>query len=135
MIRRPPRSTLFPYTTLFRSLAVGVEQLEAEQAHRYVMYGVGDAVLAPPEHDLLERAQLPGGRVERDDLTLDDRLGWAQPRRQDLDDVRELGGDALQPPGEQLDLAVGGAVRLGPGAAALILGRAPPPPPGKDCPR
>src|SRR3712207_7263270 len=24
MIRRPPRSTLFPYTTLFRSLAVGV---------------------------------------------------------------------------------------------------------------
>src|SRR2546429_6617596 len=23
MIRRPPRSTLFPYTTLFRSLAVG----------------------------------------------------------------------------------------------------------------
>src|SRR2546427_9531535 len=25
MIRRPPRSTLFPYTTLFRSLAVGIE--------------------------------------------------------------------------------------------------------------
>src|SRR2546425_8415870 len=24
MIRRPPRSTLFPYTTLFRSLAVGI---------------------------------------------------------------------------------------------------------------
>src|SRR2546429_2395718 len=24
MIRRPPRSTLFPYTTLFRSVAVGV---------------------------------------------------------------------------------------------------------------
>src|SRR5438552_9985118 len=24
MIRRPPRSTLFPYTTLFRSLSVGV---------------------------------------------------------------------------------------------------------------
>src|SRR2546422_11097769 len=24
MIRRPPRSTLFPYTTLFRSLGVGV---------------------------------------------------------------------------------------------------------------
>src|SRR2546430_12891289 len=26
MIRRPPRSTLFPYTTLFRSLAVQVSQ-------------------------------------------------------------------------------------------------------------
>src|SRR3712207_7367811 len=25
MIRRPPRSTLFPYTTLFRSLLVGLE--------------------------------------------------------------------------------------------------------------
>src|SRR2546429_7819605 len=24
MIRRPPRSTLFPYTTLFRSIAVGM---------------------------------------------------------------------------------------------------------------
>src|SRR5256885_16273429 len=26
MIRRPPRSTLFPYTTLFRSLGVDLEQ-------------------------------------------------------------------------------------------------------------
>src|SRR5256885_9347784 len=28
MIRRPPRSTLFPYTTLFRSLAVAGDVLE-----------------------------------------------------------------------------------------------------------
>src|SRR3712207_9030074 len=27
MMRRPPRSALFPYTTLFRSLQVGVRQL------------------------------------------------------------------------------------------------------------
>ena len=27
MIRRPPRSTLFPYTTLFRSNATGVQNL------------------------------------------------------------------------------------------------------------
>src|SRR2546422_7223105 len=26
MIRRPPRSTLFPYTTLFRSKAAGIEK-------------------------------------------------------------------------------------------------------------
>src|SRR5256885_3388862 len=26
MIRRPPRSTLFPYTTLFRSVVVGVDK-------------------------------------------------------------------------------------------------------------
>src|SRR3989449_5142302 len=29
MIRRPPRSTLFPYTTLFRSLVVVADDLEA----------------------------------------------------------------------------------------------------------
>src|SRR2546422_8008978 len=41
MIRRPPRSTLFPYTTLFRSLAqldedfphVGIEQDQPVDAH------------------------------------------------------------------------------------------------------
>src|SRR5256885_6031626 len=31
MIRRPPRSTLFPYTTLFRSLIADLEQLRAGQ--------------------------------------------------------------------------------------------------------
>src|SRR5438034_7976192 len=30
MIRRPPRSTLFPYTTLFRSLRVSWESREAK---------------------------------------------------------------------------------------------------------
>src|SRR3712207_9003511 len=30
MIRRPPRSTLFPYTTLFRSAVEGVSALEPE---------------------------------------------------------------------------------------------------------
>src|SRR5256884_2243737 len=34
MIRRPPRSTLFPYTTLFRSLGFGLMQ-----------YGAGSAVI------------------------------------------------------------------------------------------
>src|SRR5438309_7944856 len=29
MIRRPPRSTLFPYTTLFRSSDLGLEHLHA----------------------------------------------------------------------------------------------------------
>src|SRR2546426_6012106 len=31
MIRRPPRSTLFPYTTLFRSRAVGREAREQDR--------------------------------------------------------------------------------------------------------
>src|SRR5260370_23713535 len=37
MIRRPPRSTLFPYTTLFRSLEFGADVIHAEvQAGRIV---------------------------------------------------------------------------------------------------
>src|SRR5258707_11926479 len=33
MIRRPPRSTLFPYTTLFRSLSVDGESHDVAAAH------------------------------------------------------------------------------------------------------
>src|SRR3712207_8972487 len=33
MIRRPPRSTLFPYTTLFRSLLLRLDQREQGPAH------------------------------------------------------------------------------------------------------
>src|SRR2546426_8700242 len=33
MIRRPPRSTLFPYTTLFRSLVVDVGLMGAQLRH------------------------------------------------------------------------------------------------------
>src|SRR2546429_6329474 len=35
MIRRPPRSTLFPYTTLFRS--VGTEVLDALELERVIL--------------------------------------------------------------------------------------------------
>src|SRR5437879_11568654 len=44
MIRRPPRSTLFPYTTLFRSLGYAV--LEADGLH----VGSNDPVLKLTEH-------------------------------------------------------------------------------------
>src|SRR5947207_9489920 len=47
MIRRPPRSTLFPYTTLFRSSAhdrIGVADVEL---------ATGDIVLAPVERRAL----------------------------------------------------------------------------------
>src|SRR5437016_9248169 len=41
MIRPPPRSTLFPYTTLFRSLSVTVEmEHDPESNHRWVMVEV-----------------------------------------------------------------------------------------------
>src|SRR5256885_3325125 len=51
MIRRPPRSTLFPYTTLFRS-AVFVDQ------HRLVLEPVGPGLLAHAFKNAL--AQLAG---------------------------------------------------------------------------
>src|SRR5260370_31045058 len=50
MIRRPPRSTLFPYTTLFRSLggeSVGVvgPQLGGEALQRFLVQRLGLRVL------------------------------------------------------------------------------------------
>src|SRR3712207_7626668 len=39
MIRRPPRSTLFPYTTLFRSLVPKVADNVAVEAHPIVFEG------------------------------------------------------------------------------------------------
>src|SRR3712207_8624258 len=73
MIRRPPRSTLFPYTTLFRSrdvpLAVDVEG-EVERALRLIDVDAVVVVAAP--EDLLG----PELRVQREGHVL-----VAGPRR------------------------------------------------------
>src|SRR2546430_6142045 len=37
MIRRPPRSTLFPYTTLFRSIELGSDPDALERKFRFVV--------------------------------------------------------------------------------------------------
>src|SRR3712207_6894952 len=51
MIRRPPRSTLFPYTTLFRSLDVDVLVVERDgvgaQARQLVERGVARHAVQP----------------------------------------------------------------------------------------
>src|SRR3712207_7964302 len=59
MIRRPPRSTLFPYTTLFRSERLGGEHARAADAHlerpgglRDGKRGVGHAVRADGDRRL-----------------------------------------------------------------------------------
>src|SRR2546426_6928927 len=52
MIRRPPRSTLFPYTTLFRSVS---EELGFEDA------GVGFPVEREKEHAHAAESQRPPG--------------------------------------------------------------------------
>src|SRR3712207_7330880 len=45
MIRRPPRSTLFPYTTLFRS-RLRRSQVEPGYAALFVLFGLTDALEA-----------------------------------------------------------------------------------------
>src|SRR2546427_5696280 len=59
MIRRPPRSTLFPYTTLFRSLHVRDPAAEVVRAHRLhpdllarnvEVLGLGPALARSEEH-------------------------------------------------------------------------------------
>src|SRR2546421_8171467 len=56
MIRRPPRSTLFPYTTLFRS-AVGVTRLDAEPVDLHGLPPVGTCVAAHVEQPRLDRSE------------------------------------------------------------------------------
>src|SRR2546422_4566320 len=67
MIRRPPRSTLFPYTTLFRSKAKGaVEKVAKVFEAMFNRVGAGPAA---PEKGLLE-----GARSEEHTSELQSRL-------------------------------------------------------------
>src|SRR2546422_10493920 len=68
MIRRPPRSTLFPYTTLFRSLSTGVgvgpEMVAVVQ--RVVDRGVGPVVhVAGAERDRSRQVAQPAHAARR----------------------------------------------------------------------
>src|SRR2546428_6556607 len=57
MIRRPPRSTLFPYTTLFRSFPVGVKDLDP------LVVPIGHVNPASPvDHDVVRQPELAGTR-------------------------------------------------------------------------
>src|SRR5690242_20880284 len=47
IIRRPPRSTLFPYTTLFRSIPTDGEMVHAIQPRAFI--GAQDRLFAEPD--------------------------------------------------------------------------------------
>src|SRR2546425_5219931 len=47
MIRRPPRSTLFPYTTLFRSFPTEIGTPRYDAGRGLLLLGKGDGTLAP----------------------------------------------------------------------------------------
>src|SRR3712207_8755450 len=73
MIRRPPRSTLFPYTTLFRSSSVTVESLEQLLGAMLAclcgnVYIVGLNQLEDVEIDRINKPHLPiaAGEFSRD---------------------------------------------------------------------
>src|SRR3712207_7579242 len=67
MIRRPPRSTLFPYTTLFRSL---VERLDGDRPAGSIVQGViddGHTALPEPALDrIATRKDLAGQQCSQD---------------------------------------------------------------------
>src|SRR5258708_29370975 len=61
MIRRPPRSTLFPYTTLFRS------RRSAESSHELRLFlsgAVQQADVVAGQHHAKSEAQITHGRSE-----------------------------------------------------------------------
>src|SRR2546425_9378023 len=64
MIRRPPRSTLFPYTTLFRSGIVAAAALltEIDSAGQLAHHYQVDVA----QHFLLERRRTEQPRMQRD---------------------------------------------------------------------
>src|SRR5687768_17646187 len=64
MIRRPPRSTLFPYTTLFRSLAKGISFFQR--------FAADDRLLV--RADCVFEFGLGGGRSEEHTSELQSRL-------------------------------------------------------------
>src|SRR5256885_9438543 len=67
MIRRPPRSTLFPYTTLFRSAQVGEEVAHpiARQARRDIAVGRGHRLQDGAVQPVIERVHAAVERLER----------------------------------------------------------------------
>src|SRR3712207_8697300 len=66
MIRRPPRSTLFPYTTLFRSLKAGAIPPSMPCDASYLAAQAGPATL-------LKRAVIPPARSEEHTFELQSR--------------------------------------------------------------
>src|SRR3712207_8687444 len=77
MIRRPPRSTLFPYTTLFRSDAFG-----SEACHRHDRVGDELRML----EDLLRDRRV--GRVDRPERVEDGRMEIGQREGADRKSTR-----------------------------------------------
>src|SRR2546429_5467396 len=112
MIRRPPRSTLFPYTTLFRSLGEGV----GREAWIAVLLGTGRKMRpvrglgfgsGEPEHEILGKPfgvaldllvkALRGNAIERGELRIEQHLVTAPDADRAGDVLDRYGGSAGSP--------------------------------------
>src|SRR3712207_8489074 len=111
MIRRPPRSTLFPYTTLFRSIRVLWLELSRIKSHllNVTTQAMDVGALTPPLWGFEEREKLmifyerasgarmhsnyvrPGGvNMDLPNDLLDDIWAFCDPFLKVLDDLDEL---------------------------------------------
>src|SRR3989449_11524730 len=125
MIRRPPRSTLFPYTTLFRSLPHGDERLAAKQDADDRAFAGADPVAH--EHIVLEperrwlRQRRPsddGAPLERCDDARLRRLGNGRERPQRDHEDGETPTDQTSVHGRLLQ---GGCHSIGPASATAMM--------------
>src|SRR3712207_8217426 len=69
MIRRPPRSTLFPYTTLFRSRRIQVALVVAGRAGPHLEAGLGQVEGEQCGGGELPAVGLPGGGPRSEEHT------------------------------------------------------------------
>src|SRR2546430_4436971 len=81
MIRRPPRSTLFPYTTLFRSFAIGLlkpgvcerevaAEIEYEMRKRGASGPSFESIVAFGDRAALPHARPTGKRLRKNELVV-----------------------------------------------------------------
>src|SRR2546425_12020612 len=91
MIRRPPRSTLFPYTTLFRSLAHDPEAP--------VVHVEGEPGLAQPVERRSGETVAQVGRAQRGSHPLEDERVDAPRARQhqEIEITSDVRGNAATP--------------------------------------
>src|SRR5689334_24510250 len=71
MIRRPPKSTLFPYTTLFRSIDVGRRELRIENDESIAFSKLVLATGSTAIRLNVPGADLPGVNTFRDNRDVD----------------------------------------------------------------
>src|SRR2546430_13648522 len=104
MIRRPPRSTLFPYTTLFRSISL-VDVLAQRSTHDHILFKIIEGFVQVPGKVVDAILATLAVRHARDVLV--DRLAGVNP----LVDAVQAGG--------QLDRD--GEVRIGTGVGHPVF--------------